>query len=54
VSLTLHGFDEFTKNEKGELFKNSIRANVQYPEELKEGEEASNEDHLSCWEALQE
>jgi hypothetical protein len=36
VSLTLHGFDEFTKNEKGELFKNSIRANVQYPEELKQ------------------
>jgi hypothetical protein len=24
VSLTLHGFDDLTKNEKDELFKNSI------------------------------
>jgi Fe2+ transport system protein B len=36
VSLTQQGFDELTKNEKGELFKNSIQAYVQYPEELKE------------------
>jgi hypothetical protein len=28
-------FDELTKNEKGELFENSIQAYVQYPEELK-------------------
>jgi hypothetical protein len=36
VSLTLQGFDELTENEKGELFKNSIQAYVQYPEELKQ------------------
>jgi hypothetical protein len=36
VSLTLHGFDELTKNRKDELFKNSIQAYVQYPEELKQ------------------
>jgi hypothetical protein len=36
VSLTLQGFDELTKNEKDELFKNSIQAYVQYPEELKQ------------------
>jgi hypothetical protein len=36
VSLTLQGFDELTKNEKDELFKNSIQACVQYPEELKQ------------------
>jgi hypothetical protein len=36
VSLTLHGFDEETKNEKDELFENSIQAYVQYPEELKQ------------------
>jgi hypothetical protein len=35
VSLTLYGFDELTKNKKDELFKNSIQAYVQYPEELK-------------------
>jgi hypothetical protein len=35
VSLTLQGFDDLTKNEKDELFKNSIQAYVQYPEELK-------------------
>jgi hypothetical protein len=38
VSLTLQGFDELTKNEKYELFKNSIQAYVQYPEELKQKE----------------
>jgi hypothetical protein len=36
VSLTLQGFDELTKNEKDELFKNSIPAYVQYSEELKQ------------------
>jgi hypothetical protein len=36
VSLTLQGFDELTKNEKDELFKNSIQAYVQYLEELKQ------------------
>jgi hypothetical protein len=35
VPLTLQGFDELTENEKDELFKNSIQAYVQYPEELK-------------------
>jgi hypothetical protein len=35
VSLTLQGFDELTENGKDELFKNSIQAYVQYPEELK-------------------
>jgi hypothetical protein len=35
VSLTLHGFDELTKNKKDEPFENSIQAYVQYPEELK-------------------
>jgi hypothetical protein len=35
VSLTLQGFDELTKNEKDELFENSIQAYVQYPKELK-------------------
>jgi hypothetical protein len=35
VSLTLQGFDELTKNEKDELFENSIQAYVQYLEELK-------------------
>jgi hypothetical protein len=35
VSLTLQGFDELTKNEKDELFKNSTQACVQYPKELK-------------------
>jgi hypothetical protein len=36
VSLTLQGFDELTENEKDKLFKNSIQAYVQYPEELKQ------------------
>jgi Fe2+ transport system protein B len=36
VSLTLQGFDELTKNVKDKLFKNSIQAYVQYPEELKQ------------------
>jgi Fe2+ transport system protein B len=36
VSLTLQGFDELNKNEKDELFKNSIPAYVQYSEELKQ------------------
>jgi hypothetical protein len=36
VSLTLQGFDELTKNEKDELFKNFIQAYVQYLEELKQ------------------
>jgi hypothetical protein len=35
VLLTMQGFDELTKNEKDELFKNSIQAYVQYPKELK-------------------
>jgi hypothetical protein len=36
VSLTLQGFDEFTENEKDELFENLIQAYVQYSEELKQ------------------
>jgi hypothetical protein len=36
VSLTLQGFDELTENEKDELFKNSIQAYIEYPEELKQ------------------
>jgi hypothetical protein len=35
VLITLQGFDELTKNEKDELFKNSIQAYVQYLDELK-------------------
>jgi hypothetical protein len=35
MSLTLQGFNELTKNENDELFKNSIQAYVQYTEELK-------------------
>jgi hypothetical protein len=35
VSLTLQGFNELTKNEKDELFKNSIQTYIQYLEELK-------------------
>jgi hypothetical protein len=35
VSLTQQGFYELTKNEKDELFKNSIQAYIQYSEELK-------------------
>jgi hypothetical protein len=34
VSLTLERLDELTENEKDELFKNSIQAYVEYPEEL--------------------
>jgi hypothetical protein len=34
--LTMQRFDELTENEKDELFKNSIQAYVQYPEELKQ------------------
>jgi hypothetical protein len=36
VSLTLYGFDELIKNEKDELFKNSIQSYIQYPKELKQ------------------
>jgi hypothetical protein len=36
MSLTMQGFDELTKNEKDELFKNSIQAYIQYSEELKQ------------------
>jgi hypothetical protein len=36
VSLTLQRFDDLIKNEKDELFKNSIQACVQYPKELKQ------------------
>jgi hypothetical protein len=36
VSLTLQWFFESTENGKGELFKNSIQAYVQYLEELKQ------------------
>jgi hypothetical protein len=36
VSLIQQGFDDLTENEKDELFKNSILAYVQYPEELKQ------------------
>jgi hypothetical protein len=32
----MQGFDELTKNERDELFENSIEAYVQYPEELKQ------------------
>jgi Fe2+ transport system protein B len=36
VSLTLQGFDEFTKNKKDKVFKNSIQVYVQYLQELKQ------------------
>jgi phage terminase small subunit len=36
VLLTLERFDDLTKNEKNELFKNCIQAYVEYLEELKE------------------
>jgi hypothetical protein len=36
VSLILQGFDDLAKNEKDELFKNSIQAYIQYLEELKQ------------------
>jgi hypothetical protein len=32
----MQGFDELTKNERDELFENSIQAYIQYPEELKQ------------------
>jgi hypothetical protein len=35
VSLTLQGFDDLTKNEKDELFENSIQTYAEYPKELK-------------------
>jgi hypothetical protein len=35
VLLTLETIDDLMKNDKGELFKNSIQAYVQYPKELK-------------------
>jgi hypothetical protein len=36
VSLTLERFDDLKKNDKDEIFKNSIQAYVQYAEELKQ------------------
>jgi hypothetical protein len=36
VLLTLQGFNELTKNEKGKLFENSIQTYIQYPKELKQ------------------
>jgi hypothetical protein len=36
MSLTLQGFNELIKNEKDELFENSIQAYVQYSEEMKQ------------------
>jgi predicted nucleotide-binding protein (sugar kinase/HSP70/actin superfamily) len=36
VLLTLERFDDLTKNEMDELFKNSIQAYIEYPEELKQ------------------
>jgi hypothetical protein len=36
VSLTLQRFDDLIKNEKDKLFKNSIQAYIEYPEELKQ------------------
>jgi hypothetical protein len=36
VSLTLERFDDLTKNDKDELFENSIQADVEYPEQLKQ------------------
>jgi hypothetical protein len=45
VSLILLGFDDLTKNEKDELFKNSIQAYAQYSEELKQkGKKVACED----------
>jgi hypothetical protein len=32
----MQGFGQLTQNEKDELFKNSIQAYVEYPEELKQ------------------
>jgi hypothetical protein len=55
VLLTLQKFEELTKNEKDELFENSIQAYVQYPKRAEaKGEKASYEDHLSYLEVLQE
>jgi hypothetical protein len=36
VSLTLERFNDLTKNDKDELFENSIQAYVECPKELKE------------------
>jgi hypothetical protein len=36
VSLTLERFDDLTKNDKDELFENSIHVDVEYPEQLKQ------------------
>jgi hypothetical protein len=36
VTLTLEKFEDLTKDEKNELFTNSIQRYVVYPEELKE------------------
>jgi hypothetical protein len=36
VSLTLQGFEDLIEHEKDKLFENSIQADVQYPEELKQ------------------
>jgi hypothetical protein len=38
VSLTLERFNDLTKNDKGELFENSIQAYIEYLEELKQKE----------------
>jgi hypothetical protein len=55
VSLILQGFNDLTENETDELFKNSIQAYVQYPEDVEaEREEGSYEDPLSYMEELQE
>jgi hypothetical protein len=55
VSLILQGFDDLTENEKHELFKNSIQANIEISGRAEaEREEGSYEDHLSCLEELQE
>jgi acyl-homoserine lactone acylase PvdQ len=35
VLLTLQRFNDLNENERDELFKNSIQAYVEYPEELK-------------------
>jgi hypothetical protein len=55
VSLTMQGFDELTKNEKGwtlQKFYSSIR--LISGRGKAEGEEGSYEDHLPCLEELQE
>jgi hypothetical protein len=35
VSLTMERFDDLIKNDKDEVFKNSIQKYVEYPKELK-------------------